>query len=124
MTISEHGLDLVNTLAANTLLTKIYHIVRIVAKLAGGMVLLENDAIVVGEDLKRVLFLNVHDLAQSLGQDNATQLVYFSYYTGGFHACNLLFFVLKSDFSTVIGYIINPNCRFVNNFLPICLKNV
>jgi hypothetical protein len=70
--VSEQRLDLVNTLAADALFTKINHVIRVAAELAGGVILLENDAVVIRENLKRILFLNVHNLAQGLGEHDAS----------------------------------------------------
>lgn len=82
---SEQRLDLVDAFTADALFAEVYDVVCIVAKFAGRMVLLQNDAVIIGEDLKRILFVDVHDLAQRLGKHDAAQLVNLAYDSGRFH---------------------------------------
>jgi len=55
---------------------------RIVAKDAGGVVLLEDDLIPFGEDLERVFDGDIHRFAQLDGDDDASKIVQFPHDTG------------------------------------------
>ena len=91
---SEQHFDLVDALAANTLFAKVNDVVGVVAKFASGVVLLQNDAVIVGKDLKRVFFVDVHDLAKRLGENDAAELIDLAYDAGGFHVLSLPFYVI------------------------------
>ena len=82
---SKLRLDLGQTVGADTLAAEEGDVVRVVAEYAGGVIFLQNDTVVIGEDLNSVLDLNVHRFANLNGENDSAQLVYFSYHSGGFH---------------------------------------
>lgn len=78
-------LDLIEASGTDALTVKENDIVGVVAENAGGMIFLKDDAVIVGEDLDRVLYLDVHRLADLDGENNSAQLVNFSDHTCRFH---------------------------------------
>ena len=101
--------DLLEAILTNALAVKENYIVCICAEYAGGLIFLQNDSVFVGENFKRVLFSDVHCLADADGEHYAAELVYFSYYSGWFHRFILLWWKLcrfKSIRQNVIFYIL------------------
>ena len=82
---SELILDLVETIGADAFTVEENDVVCVVAEDAGGMILLEDDAAVVGEDLDGVLDLDVHRLADLNGEHDSAELVNFSDHSCRFH---------------------------------------
>ena len=82
---SELCLDLCQTVGTDTLAAEEGDVVRVVAEYAGGMIFLQDDAVIIGEDLDGILYLNVHCFTDFNGENDSTQLVYFSYHSCGFH---------------------------------------
>ena len=72
-------------LGANVLALEIDHVMCIVTENAGRLILLQNDRIAVYVDFQSVALSDAHSAAQLDGQDDAAQLIYFSYDTGSFH---------------------------------------
>ena len=91
---SEEIFQLLQTFSANALISEVYHVGGIVTEHAGGLILTKHDGIPVGEDLNRVLFMNVHHLAKLNGKNDASQLVHLSYNTRRFHFVTSLVFLL------------------------------
>ena len=77
---SERCLYLCKAILTYSFAAEIYDIVSIVAEDAGGLIFLKNDLVVVGEDLKGVLFVDVHYLSYADGEDYSSKLVHLSYY--------------------------------------------
>ena len=75
-------LDLCKTILANSFAAEIHDVVSIVAEDAGGLIFLKNYLVLVCEDLKRILFVYVHDLTDADGKNDSSKLVYLSYYAG------------------------------------------
>ena len=80
--LSERSLDLCKTVLANALAAEIYDIVGVVAEDAGGLIFLEDYLVLVGENFKRILLVDVHYLSDADGKNYSSKLVYFSYYSG------------------------------------------
>lgn len=78
----ERGLKLLQTLTANALSAKIYHVGGIAAKDAGGKILFENDTVSVRKNLYRILYVEIHHLSKLDGKNDSSKLVHLAYYTG------------------------------------------
>ena len=78
--LSERRFDLCKAVLADALAIEIHDVVGIVAEDAGGLILLKDYLVFIGEYLKRVLFVDVHDLSDADGEDDSSELVHFSYY--------------------------------------------
>jgi hypothetical protein len=74
--------DLFKAILTDALVIEVYHAVCVVAEHASRLILLQNNAIFVNEDLKRIFFVNVHGLTDADGQYDSAKLVYFTYDTG------------------------------------------
>ena len=107
---SEEIFQLFHTFSANTLVSEVYHVGGIVTEHAGGLILAKNDSVSVGEDLNRVLFVNIHHLAKLNRKNDASQLVHLSYNTRRFHfITSLAFFVAFGKYSITLPNIdVNP----------------
>ena len=79
---SEHFFDFLEAVLADALATEEYDIVGVGAEYAGGLIFLEDYSVFVGEDLERVLFIDVHCLSDADGENYSSKLVYFSCDTG------------------------------------------
>ena len=77
-----HALNLLEASRADMLTTELDDILTLATEYAGVGILLKYDVAVVGENLQRVLLLNVHSLAKLHGDDNSAKLVDFSYDSG------------------------------------------
>ena len=75
---SKLSLQLFNAGTADALLLEYHDLLGAFAKDAGGLVLLQNDASVFREDLKRALDLNAHLLTELRGQNKSAKLIHFS----------------------------------------------
>ena len=82
---SELVLDLIEAIGADAFAVEEDDIVSVVAENAGGVIFLQNDAVVVGEDLDRVLYFNIHCFADLDGEDDSAQLVDLSDHSRRFH---------------------------------------
>jgi hypothetical protein len=89
-------LDLFHTAAADALALKQNDTVHVRAKRAGGLIFLQNNAPLVGEDLKSILFLNAQRASDFNGQHKTSQLVDLSCDSGGFHHHSSLFDLFSS----------------------------
>ena len=78
ITYSKLFLDLIQTVGADTLAIKEYDVIRVVAEHACRVVFLQDDAVIIGEDLDRVLDLDVHCFADLDRKNDSSQLVDFS----------------------------------------------
>ena len=45
-------------------------------------IFLQNNTVVIGEDLHRILYVDVHHLAKLNGKNDSSKLVYLTYHTG------------------------------------------
>ena len=70
---------------AYVLILKLGQCLGRIAEHAGGLVLLQDDAIILGEDLQFIPFSNVQNSAQLDGQYDSSQFVYFADNASGFH---------------------------------------
>ena len=68
-------------------------LVGIVAENAGGLILLQDDAISVNEHFECVSRIKLHAGAELLRDQNASELVDLFYKSGRFHWCNLSFLI-------------------------------
>ena len=75
------GLQLFQALSADPLVLKILDPVHVVAKQAGGVIFLQDNALVFNKDLQRVLYLDIQILADLRRQHDSAQFVYFSYHS-------------------------------------------
>ena len=85
MNRSKRTLDLFQTAFADALLVEEYHVVRVFAKDAAGLIFLEDDLVLVDEYLKRGLIGDVECIAHALGDHDTAEVVDFSYDTDRFH---------------------------------------
>ena len=76
---SELCLELLEAIGANSLVVEVNNVVGVSAEYAGGLVFLEDDLVIVGEDLYGILDVDVHDLSDLDGENYSSELVYFSY---------------------------------------------
>ena len=79
---SERLFDLLETVLTDALTAEKYDVVRICTENAGGLIFLENYSVFVGEDFKRVLFIDVHCLSDADGEYDSAKLVDLSYDSG------------------------------------------
>jgi hypothetical protein len=82
--------ELLEALIADQLAFEQVHVTSVVAKDAGGVVLLQNDLIAFGKDLERVFDGDIHRLPQFNGDNDPPQIIQFPYYAGRFHMDFLL----------------------------------
>ena len=109
---SELLLHLFNARGANTLAVEINDIVNVVAENAGRLILLQDDAVVVGKDFNGVLLLDVQNFADLDGEDDSSQLVDLANHSGRFHVCCSFFFL---NF-----YILRKKRKFARDFPANC----
>ena len=84
---SVHGkiLHRADTLGTNILSVERHDLFGTVTEDTSGLILLHHDAGAVDVDLQTVSLCDIQSTAQLDGQDNAAQLINFSYNTGRFH---------------------------------------
>ena len=75
-----------NACLAYTLTAEINNVIRIIAKYARGLILLENYLISVGEYLNRILLLYIQYFSDLYRENYSSQLVDLSNYTGRFQS--------------------------------------
>ena len=91
---SKGFLHLFDASTADALTVEIYGVVCAVAEDAGGLILLQDDAIVVGEDFDGILLLDIQNLSYFNGKHDSSQLVNLTDYSRRFHD-DFSFFIPK-----------------------------
>ena len=84
------SIGMIKTAFADALACEKHDVVRIGAEGAGRLIFLQNDAPLVGKDLKGILFFQIQCTADLNGQHKAPQLIDLSGDSGGFHHIFLL----------------------------------
>jgi hypothetical protein len=75
-------LQLCKAILADTLVTEEGDIIRIAAKDAGGVILLQNDLFLVYKDLQGILGAEIQAVTQLDGEYDSAKLINFSYNSG------------------------------------------
>ena len=71
-------LQFFQAVAADQLILVVHHVPRVIAEDAGGMILLQDDFIILHKDFQRIAQADVHGSAQFDGDDDPPQIIQFA----------------------------------------------